>query len=319
MENKHARYIIPLIFSIIGIAVTFLLLNILSTEILRVRSTFDSVRIFPGNALSDSRLLIIIMIPVYILEFFILTLPVAVIMLIGNKIVKSVRYTQSVVHTGERFGVTRIIERAVAPAFFSLSFSALILQYAPDWLYNQTTIPTDATILFLYNTPLASLNGALITLAIALVIYMPTWYINDAGIVSHLKTSQLDNRQCPDTHAVGKWYSNFISGFALITYPITIVPLYFSYLFSLPEGEELPKLFFLSAAWAFSLPVLIMAFIIPVILLHEILLGKSSKVIQGIARRFGAGEIYVKDLGDVMLDASQTLADDVDNDKYAIT
>ena len=129
MENKHARYIIPLIFSIIGIAVTFLLLNILSTEILRVRSTFDSVRIFPGNALSDSRLLIIIMIPVYILEFFILTLPVAVIMLIGNKIVKSVRYTQSVVHTGERFGVTRIIERAVAPAFFSLSFSALILQY----------------------------------------------------------------------------------------------------------------------------------------------------------------------------------------------
>jgi hypothetical protein len=319
MENKHARYIIPLIFSIIGIAVTFILLNIFSELILRDRPTFDSVRILPGNALSDSRLLIIIMIPVYILEFFILTLPVAVIMLIGNRIVKSVRYTQSVVHIGERFSATRIIERAVAPAFFSLSFSALILQYAPDWLYNQPAIPLDATIRFLYDTPLASINGALITLAVALAIYMPTWYLNDAGIVSHLKTSQLDNRQCPDTHAVGKWYSNFISGFALITYPITIVPLYFSQILSLQEGQELPKLFFISATWAFSLPILVMAFIIPVILFHEILLGKSSKVIQGIARRFGAGEIYVKDLDDVMLDVSQTLAEDVDDDKYSIT
>ncbi len=317
MENKHARYIIPLVFSIIGIILTFYILGNISGHIVNQFPAFDSVRALPGDALSDSKMLIYIMIPLYIVEFFILALPIAIIMLVMNRIAKSVRYTQSVVHIGERFDTTRILGRAVAPAFFSLSFSEIILSFAPQWLYNDPEVPLDQTARFLYFTPLSSINGALITLAVALAIYIPTWVLNDSGVVSHLKTSQLDNRQCPDTHAVGKWYSNFISGFALVTYPITIIYQYFYVLLSFPEGAEIPSLFLYSAIWSFSLPLLLIAFVIPVVLLHESLFEKSSKVIQRIARRLGAGEIYVKDLDDVMLDVSQALAEEVDDESYS--
>jgi hypothetical protein len=310
MQTKKRKYLVPLVLSIAGILTSLGIVSIYSRRIVQERPAFDSVVALPGDLVSDAINLIYIMLPVYVIEFLLLTIPIAALMLILNRTVRARWYTQSVVHMGERFDVYRMLRRSVAPALFSLSFSEAILGYAPEWFFAQPELGFDRTIAYLYLNPVFSLNGALITLAVALAVYMPTWLLNDAGIVSHLKTEELENRLCPDTQSVGKWYSNFISGFALLAYPLTVFLQYFyRWIVAPPTGVSLPNLVIYSSLWSLTLPLLLMAFVLPVVILNELLLDRYTPPLQRLARQFGAGEIYVKDLGDVMIDVSQRLDD----------
>ncbi|TFF94828.1 hypothetical protein EU546_04415 [Candidatus Thorarchaeota archaeon] len=315
MRFTKPKYSVPLILSIIGISISVGILSIYSRRIIQENAAFDSVVALPGNVVSDAINLIYIMLPVYVIEFLLLTIPVAALMLIVNRAVRARWYTQSIVHMGGRFDVYRMLRRSVAPALFSLSFSEVILGYVPEWFFTQPELGFSRTVAYLYLNPVFSLNGALITLAVALAVYMPTWLLNDAGIVSHLKSEELENRICPDTQSVGKWYSDFISGFALLAYPLTVFIQYFyRWIVAPPTEVSLPGILIYSSLWSLILPLLVMAFVLPVVILNELFLDKFTPPLRGLARQLGAGEIYVKDLGDVMLDASENLAEHAQSD-----
>ncbi|MGY5876711.1 MAG: hypothetical protein RTU30_13265 [Candidatus Thorarchaeota archaeon] len=308
---KRARFVLPVLLSIIGIILTLGIVNYLAGILAERAPAMDTVSVIPGNVAVDAPSLIYVMLPVYIIEFFILTIPIAVIMLIVNKGVKSAWYTHSVVHTGQRFDAFRMIRRAIAPALFSLSFAEVILSFAPQWLFNQPGTPEDVSLGFYFVGPLFTINGAMITLAVGLAVYMPTWLLNDSGIVSHLKTDQLQNRRCPDTLGVGRWYSNFISGFALLAYPVMIS---YQYFYRWLPTLNTPDVVVTSFIWSISLPLLMMAFVIPIIILNELMLDRLSKPIQRLARKMGAGEIHIENLEDVMVDVTKTLAEETRSD-----
>ena len=142
--------------------------------------------------------------------------------------------------------------------------------------------------------PSMAFLGAIIALTVAVAIYSPTWLLNDSGIVSHLKQGELDIRRPPDIEGVGKWFGGFISGFALLAYPITVIYKYVFFLPSVFAGVTAINygLYIIeSLLWIFGLPLLAMTYILPVVILNEILLPRTSRIIQGIARSLGASDI----------------------------
>lgn len=51
-----------------------------------------------------------------------------------------------------------------------------------------------------------------------------------------------------------------------------------------------------SLLWIGGLPIVVMAFAMPLIMLNELLLPRTSRIIQGIARRMGATEVTLVDV-----------------------
>ncbi|RLI56082.1 MAG: hypothetical protein DRO87_08360 [Candidatus Thorarchaeota archaeon] len=122
-----------------------------------------------------------------------------------------------------------------------------------------------------------SLMSSLVFMPIALLLFAPTWILNDAGVVTHLKSDTLDLRQCPDTQGVGRWIANMLGGYALLAFPITMFIVQFYEPIILPLLQDplsmTPDMVFYNATVGFlrtfGLPFFVMAFILPVIMLSE--------------------------------------------------
>jgi hypothetical protein len=133
-----------------------------------------------------------------------------------------------------------------------------------------------------------SLMSALIFMPIALLIFMPTWVLNDSGIVTHLKSSKMDVRQCPDTQGVGRWVSSIFGGYALIAFPITMFTTYiYDPYFVSGVTPTLPSLLG-ALTLVFGVPLFVMAFIVPVIVVNEHSQDKIRRKMGHLAIKLGA-------------------------------
>jgi hypothetical protein len=264
-------------------------------------ASYDLSPAIGGRFTDDVFTILMIALPAYLFEFLLLTLPVAALMLMVNRLYRAKSYTQSVVKTGTKFGAARIIRRAVVPALFALSFSQFALGLLPTFILNVPTFPETAGFSDVVRTtePLVWFIGALLALGLAIPIYAPTWLLNDTGIVTHLKREELEMRRCPDTEGVGRWYSHYVSGFAVLSYPLATAQ---KFLLQLPTNIVIrggiigPNYFLESLLWIGGLPIVVMAFIMPLVILNEILLPRSSEAVRGIARRLGATDVTLVDL-----------------------
>ncbi|MFX0108317.1 MAG: hypothetical protein ACFE7R_08540 [Candidatus Hodarchaeota archaeon] len=291
------RFILPIVFSIAGILIGFYYIITTSQIIASLIPAYDLVPLLEGRLVADGIRILILILPAYFIIFIILSLPIALLMMIGNRIAKTPFYTQSIMTIGQRFGGSQMIRRALTPALFSLSFSELVLGFFPGVLFAVPPYPADLVsrrALFAFVEPLLSFFGALITIGVAIAIYSPTWLLNDSGIVSHLKPGQLEYRRCPDTEGVGKWYSNFVSGFALLAYPISVVYKFFFQKFVVFEAQVNALTVLESVLWIAGLPIMVMAFVLPVILLHEFTLNRTKLIVQSMARGIGAKEVELE-------------------------
>ena len=118
--------------------------------------------------------------------------------------------------------------------------------------------------------------------------------------MTHLKSDNLELRQCPDTQGVGRWISNMLGGYAILAFPITmflnhfytplIVPLFEGTIDLTVPAEA--NLFVFKAVvgfiWTLGLPFFVMAFIIPVIIFNEGMQSRSTIRILRLAKRLGA-------------------------------
>jgi len=295
MQVRINRFVLPLLFTVAGIVLTVRAVTELSTAVSLRAPTYDLIPIVAGPTVSDARLLLMVVLPVYIIEFVVLTLPVALMMLIVNKLVRSLTYDQSVMRLGKKFGAYRIIKRAVMPAMFALSFGDLVLSLINNWPF-EASLPTPVPSGFVPTVfdPLLSLLSSLIVLPVSLAFFMPTWALEDSGIVSHLKSGQLENRRCPYTEGVGRWYSSLISGFAMVAFLFTMAYRYFYRPFFVQGLDVTPGSIGFSMFVVFGLPLLIMSFVVPVIMLSEISLKWTTGSVQGMARRLGARDVELE-------------------------
>lgn len=282
----RSRFFIPTLFAIGGIAVTVL-------SIYQVTSGLPSFGFFSfieGTLYTDIVIILGAAIPIIALEYFIIAIPFAVLFLIGNSFIKAAAYETNIMKIGENFGGIRMIRRAVAPALFSVSTAGIIRSFFHGLLFADIG-PLDPPILEVLYEISATMMSSLVIMPIALALFMPTWILNDAGIVNHLRKGQLEVRQCPDIEGVGRWYSSMLGGYSILAFPIAMFSAHFYQPYIL--GGVTPELIPLSISliWTIGIPLLIMAFIVPVVILNEIAGGKTGGFIKGVARKMGADEV----------------------------
>lgn len=289
----RSRYFFPTIFALVGIAATIF-------SIYWVTKDFPFLSFIPfleGTLYTDILIVLGIAIPVIVLEYFIVAIPMAALMLFFHKLIKAAAFDTDIMHIGTNFGSIRILRRATLPALFSVSTAGLVRGILSRYLFvDPTTI--DDPLKFLY--PISTtLMGALIMMPIALALFMPTWILNDAGIVAHLKQGQLDVRQCPDTEGVGKWYSSMLGGYSILAFPIAMFMEHFFNPFVTqgldlfyPGESILRSPIFISFLWTAGIPLLVMSFVVPVVILNEVAQGRAVGIIKRIATPLGASEVH---------------------------
>jgi hypothetical protein len=290
---SRSKYLFSTIFAIGGIVST-------NFAIYWVTKDFAFLSFIPflgGTLYTDILIVLSAAIPIIILEYFIIAIPMAVLMLVVHKLIKAAAFDTDIMHIGENFGSARIFRRAALPALFSVSTAGLVRGILSSYLFVDPSSLNDS-LKHLY--PISTtLMGALLMMPIALALFIPTWILNDAGIVSHLKKGQLEVRQCPDTEGVGKWFSSMLGGYSILVFPIAMFIEHFYYpyiVLHLPlyvSGTPILNApIFVSFLWTAGIPLLVMSFVIPVVMLNEIEQKKAGNIIRRIANSLGADEVH---------------------------
>ncbi|MHA1929677.1 MAG: hypothetical protein ACTSV2_13985 [Candidatus Thorarchaeota archaeon] len=284
------RFLLPFFMFIAGTIVAIQLITTVTTNV-------PSTHLFPETMSTtlgtDIATVMAIAIPILVIEYMLFTVPIAVIILLITKVVKSARYEMNIMDIGREFGGSQIIRRAAAPALFSVASAQMFIEVIRNFLFPIGYIPS-TEIAPLFNASL-SLMGALLFVPIALLLFMPTWVLNDAGVVTHLKTDNLEMRHCPDTQGVGRWIANMLGGYALLAFPITMFvsqfynPIILPIMSGVPFGQtELIYQTTLALLWTIGLPFFVMAYILPLVMFNEAMQSRSTIRILKLARRLGA-------------------------------
>ena len=281
-----ARFIIPFLFSAGGIAFGLYVMY----QVTSLAPSFEFFPWFAGSLFTDIVIILGIAIPVIAIEYFIIALPLAALFLLGSRLIKSATYNFSIMDIGSDFGGYRMLRRSVAPALFSVSSAGLIVGLIEGLIVPSLPSPiTPQTELWIGLS--VTLMGALVIMPIALAFFMPTWVLNDAGIVTYLKEGQLDVRQCPDTEGIGRWYSSMLGGYSLFAFPIAMASAHFIQPFIIGDVPLIPEFLIISFLWTAGIPLVVMAFIVPVVFLNEAAQGRSVGFIQRFARGLAAKEV----------------------------
>ena len=287
MSHFYRKFIPALIYSVPGIAVTFVIVRNAIT-LGRPIGTPDEIAGAVDAAIVEIPFLINFIFPIMILVYLVSLFPVSILFVLGNKMVKGPTNTQSIIEIGVDFSAFHIFGRAIVPALFAVSTSQLIWGFIRYVLFQGTELGVSYLNLFV----IVSTISTLFFLPISLAYFAPTWLLNDAGIVSHLKLSQMETRRCPDTVGVGRWYSNLLGGYSLVvTLAMTVY-----------NTIGLPGL---SIFRSIALPLLAIAFILPFVVLHEILVPKTVPFMQRIVARLGVTRSH--SLEDLMLESMTEL------------
>ena len=282
----RSRFFIPFIFTIGGIAITILSLFQVTSGL----PSFGFLTIIEGTLYTDIIFVLGVAIPIITIEYFIIAIPLAVLFLVGNSFIKAAAYETNIMKIGENFGGIRMIRRAAAPALFSVSTAGLVRGFFHNLLFADIGTLDPPILEVLYGITV-TLMASLVIMPFALALFMPTWILNDAGIVNHLRKGQLDVRQCPDTEGVGRWYSSMLGGYSILAFPIAMFSEHFFQPYIIGDVTPEPLSVFISMIWTVGIPLLIMAFIVPVVMLNEISGRKTGGFIKGVVRRMGADEV----------------------------
>ena len=279
----RSRFLIPLLFAILGIVVAIYAIYLVTIG----QTMIDFIPFIEGALYADIVFVLSAAIPIIALEYFIIAIPFAVLFLIGNSFIKAAAYETNIMKIGESFSGIRMIRRAAAPALFSVSTAGILRGFLEGLIVLEPGTPD-----YLFGLS-STLMASLVIMPIALALFMPTWILNDAGIVNHLRKGQMDVRQCPHTEGVGRWYSSMLGGYSILAFPIAMFREHFFQPFVIDGLPPHLEPILISLVWTIGIPLLIMAFIVPVIMMNEFAGGKAGRFIQGYLRRIG-GEVVEK-------------------------
>ncbi|MBN2228507.1 MAG: hypothetical protein JW779_02865 [Candidatus Thorarchaeota archaeon] len=296
-----ARFLTPLFMFLAG---TFVAIYLITLVIQAVPATQLFPETLSPTMSTDIVMIMVIALPILFVEYALFAVPIAVVVLLITRVVKSTRYEMNIMNIGREFGGTQMVRRAAAPALFSVAFSQMFSSIIEDILFpTGLIIPPEYEALYPASL---SLMGALLFVPIALLLFMPTWVLNDAGVVTHLKSESLYYRQCPDTQGVGRWIANMLGGYALLAFPITmfISQFYEPIILPILNGNTLaPAQIVLHSTvallWTIGLPFFVMAYILPVVMFNEGMQARSTVRILRLAKRLGAKMVRKENIQEI--------------------
>lgn len=82
-----------------------------------------------------------------------------------------------------------------------------------------------------------------------------------------------------------------LGGYSLFAFPIAMVSAHFVQPFIIDGVPLEPQFLLVSFLWTAGIPLVLMAFIVPVVFLNEAVQKRSVGFIQRFARRLAAGEV----------------------------
>ena len=310
MANDYKRFIVPLLFSVVVIITTLWVIQNLTRVSTNYVPAYDLIEAVDGTMGLDVNFLLLILLPIFAIECILLSMPFAVIMLVIAKIFRVATYNIDVMNIGHGFDWLRIMKRSVVPALFALSLGELMITLLQGVIFRIPNIPEGQTPTVIRSLhPLITILGALIALVVSLAVFVPTWLLNDSGIVAHVKPKYLELRRCPETEGVGRWYSNLVGGFGVLAFPITMFNRYFFQKFIVGGVPfELPEIL-VSLGWTIGLPFVLMAFIIPFIIFNELTISWTRNAIQRLARKMGATDVQLERVSKVKTSVDQEPVD----------
>ena len=286
MALSKTRYIGPFILFIIGFYFAVELIPSLMSNVSSVMSPATGTSIG-----TDIVVILSVAIPVLFLEYLVFAVPGAALVIGVSRFFKAASYNMNIMTIGREFGGARLIRRAATPALFSVASSEMLILFVQTALSNfgvtvySVEIATGSGQMYLL---ISSLISSLLFMPIALLFFMPTWILNDSGVVTHLREDKMKVRQPPDTQGVGRWAGGLLGGYAFIAFPIAV----FTNHFYIPYLVELQPMtvsnLFVSFLWIIGLPLLVMAFILPVVGFNEAMLSRMKRRVWGVAKRLGA-------------------------------
>lgn len=293
MKNpSKTRFFLPVIFILAGCSFAIFTFWQFTSGLPTAFDYLVMYTFIEGTAWTDIAIILLISIPILALEYFLLGIPIASLFLFIHKTVKAAAYDTNIMQIGKEFGGMRIMRRAAAPALFSVSLAGLSRVYI-EQIFNVPPPTVSPELAFLWPITI-TLMSSLIIMPIALALYIPTWILNDAGLVSHLEDEEKRVRQTPDMRGVGRWYSDMLGGYSLVSFPISMFIAHFYIPYLDPEGslQDISALnLFSSFLWTLGIPLLVMAFIMPVVLLNEISQERVISRIHGVAKKMRALEV----------------------------
>ncbi|MHA1926265.1 MAG: hypothetical protein ACW974_10155, partial [Candidatus Thorarchaeota archaeon] len=210
------RYIPLLVIIVVGIASAFVFLSWTTDGALLQHPNYDMIlfgeREVYGGAYVDTLYLIFATIP-WTLVALLLSLFGARFLLFINKLVMRGR-KQSIESIEPKMSLIRLITRAIVPALFAYSIASVILPYMDQLdvgVYNPIFVPPSEPAKL--NPFLATaLHQSLLFLPITLVIFIPTWILNDFMVISRIKDTKPG--EFSDPVKVGQWVSGLLGGFS---------------------------------------------------------------------------------------------------------
>ena len=173
--------------------------------------------------------------------------------------------------------ISRLIRRAIIPAMFSFSIGETAVVYLREYTSGffqapgLTALPiADRLSLFVTKT----FHLTFLFLPLTLAIFIPTWILNDCGVVSYRKGVQPG--EYSDQQKVGRWVSGLLSGFSAFAFPFAFLDVF---LITPIEGhgwgvvaETLPMILLIMC----NVLIVLIGYVLPAIVLYE--LGKSRIV-----------------------------------------
>ncbi|NHI83026.1 MAG: hypothetical protein EAX81_01800 [Candidatus Thorarchaeota archaeon] len=283
MANSRVRYFIPTFIFLLGAYYSVdMILRV--TEAIPPIETYNIMNV---PITIDLAVFLVAAIPAYIIEFALLAIPGAMLLLLFAKTWRAASYEINIMNIGTNFGGVRMVRRALAPALFSLSSSAQLQAPIQNFLFGG--VPVIPGGMELQYRIALTLMSSLLFLLVSLALFMPTWVLNDSGIVSHLRDDKLEVRQCPDTQGVGRWVGNVLGGYALVAYPISMFEKYFWTPLSVEGAAFIASGdWMLSIIWVIGLPFLVMAFVLPAVGANELAQKRIRKRITSFASNLGS-------------------------------
>ena len=253
-------------------------------------STWDMILFIPGLADIDNLYLIFGTIPLSFVALLLSGIGAGFFILLNRLWMRS--RAQSIDGIEPKRSLTGIVSRAIVTGMFSFSFGEVFVQYAgefslpifsnPDWSPSVAAASFD---FFLTRT----LHLALVFLPFALLIFIPTWILNDFVVITRRK--DVKSGEYSDPVKVGQWVSGLLSGFSLFAFPLAYLNRFIVIPYErfglIAVVERLPLIL-----WAMiNVLIVFLAFVFPVIIVYEAGKSRFASYFYKVAKR-----LKVKDL-----------------------
>ncbi|MFW9910709.1 MAG: hypothetical protein ACFFEF_19310 [Candidatus Thorarchaeota archaeon] len=186
-----------------------------------------------------------------------------------------------------KLSMSKLIRRAVVPAMFAFSIGEIAIRYFRQLslgIFQPPNLTEPLPVRGIFDLfSIKTLHLCLLFLPLALVIFIPTWILNDFIVISYKTDAKSGGYS--DPQKVGQWVSGLLSGFSIFAFPIA----YLTTFIIDPYFDRGPGAIVNTFEWIVYMMtitiIMLIAFVLPVILAYELGKPRIAKSFYNVANR----------------------------------